>query len=197
MNMNEYLIELWCFWRTSESHYYLSSWYILEIPFVSYRMEDSWRFRHKILGHLGPIEKNLNFLSPLRSLEFTIFWALDLYWSCPTQKFSTTVWIMPLLQILRKLRSFIIYTLLQNKRARCQSGRPPFRSFENRWRNMDILYIILKGIVWRFRFILNFFKIFWFREFMTKFSRNDSPMAPEQMSEKIQTFKISTYYISF
>ena len=31
---------------------------------------------------------------------------------------------------------------------------------------------------------------------MSKFSRNDSPMAPEQMSEKIQTFKISTYYVS-
>ena len=34
MNMNEYMIELWCFWRTSDSHYSLSSWYTSEIPFV-------------------------------------------------------------------------------------------------------------------------------------------------------------------
>ena len=36
MNMNEYMIELWYFWRTSESHYSLSSWYILEIPLVAW-----------------------------------------------------------------------------------------------------------------------------------------------------------------
>ena len=40
------------------------------------------------------------------------------------------------------------------------SGRPPPRSFENRWRNTDISYIILKRIVWKFRFCLNFSKIF-------------------------------------
>ena len=32
---------------------------------------------------------------------------------------------------------------------------------------------------------------------MSKFSGNDSPVAPEQMSEKIQTFKISTYIYYF
>ena len=34
MNMNEYMIECWCFWRTPESHYSLSSWYILQISSV-------------------------------------------------------------------------------------------------------------------------------------------------------------------
>ena len=82
-------------------------------------------------------------------------------------------------------------------RERGGSGQPPYCSFEDRWRNIDKLYIILKGIIWRFRFVLKFLKIFWFREFFSKFSRNDFPMALEQMSEKIETFKISTYCISF
>ena len=34
MNMNKYVIELWCSWRTSDSYDSLSNWYILEIPFV-------------------------------------------------------------------------------------------------------------------------------------------------------------------
>ena len=68
-------------------------------------------------------------------------------------------------------------------------GCPSHGSFENRWRNMDILYIILKGIIWRFRFSLNFSKICWFRDFMNKFSRNDSPMAPEWVSENISNLK--------
>ena len=77
------------------------------------------------------------------------------------------------------------------------SGRPPtpYHSFENRWCNIDILLIILKGIVRRFRFSLNFSTIFWFRDFMEKFSGNDSPMASEWVSEKFQTFKIWIYYI--
>ena len=85
---------------------------------------------------------------------------------------------------------FIKYTLLQNKRGRWFRVPPP-PSFENRWRNMDILYMILKGIVWRFRFSLNFSKIFWFRDFMGKFSGNDSPMAPEWVLEK--NFKLLKY----
>ena len=80
-----------------------------------------------------------------------------------------------------------VYTLLRNKRGRWFRP-PPNRSFEIRWRNIDILYFILKGIVWRFRFSLNFSKIFWFRDFISKFSRNDSPMAPEWVSEKISNF---------
>ena len=69
------------------------------------------------------------------------------------------------------------------------SGRPlPHRSFENRWRNIDKLYIILKGNVWRFRFNLNCSKIFWFRDFYEQFSRNDSEMAPEWVSEKNSNF---------
>ena len=30
-----------------------------------YRLENSWGFRYKILGHASPLGKNLNFLSPL------------------------------------------------------------------------------------------------------------------------------------
>ena len=56
---------------------------------------------------------------------------------------------------------YTLYTLLQNKIGR----------FENWWRKTDILYIILKGILWKFRFSLNFSKIFWFRDFMSKFPR--------------------------
>ena len=40
------------------------------------------------------------------------------------------------------------------------SGRAPYRSFENRWRNIGILYTILKGILRRFRLNLNFSKLF-------------------------------------
>ena len=35
-----------------------------------YRIENSWGFRYKILGHVGSLEKNLNFLSPLGWLKF-------------------------------------------------------------------------------------------------------------------------------
>ena len=61
------------------------------------------------------------------------------------------------------------YTLLQKKRGRLFRAGPAHYSFENRWCNIDILYIILKGILWRFRFNLKFSKIFWFRDFMSKF----------------------------
>ena len=69
------------------------------------------------------------------------------------------------------------YTLLQNKRGRWfrTPPPPPHRSFENRWRNIDILYIILRGIVWRFWFILNFSKIFWFREMTPQWLWSECP----------------------
>ena len=35
-----------------------------------YRIENSRGFRHKILGYVGPLGKNLNFLPPLGSLKF-------------------------------------------------------------------------------------------------------------------------------
>ena len=35
-----------------------------------YRKENSRGFRYKILGHVGPLGKNLIFLSPLGSLKF-------------------------------------------------------------------------------------------------------------------------------
>ena len=98
-------------------------------------------------------------------------------------------------------RRKFIYTLLQNKRRRWFRAPPPppphHRSFENRWHKVDILYITLKGVVWRFGFSLNFSKIFGFRGFMSTFSRNDSPMAPKWVSEKISNFKnINILYIA-
>ena len=36
-------------------------------------------FRYKTLGHAGPLGKNLNFLSPLESLEFQVFSELSVY----------------------------------------------------------------------------------------------------------------------
>ena len=75
------------------------------------------------------------------------------------------------------------------------SGAAPHRSFENQLCNIDILYIILKGIIWRSRFNLNFSKIFWFRDFMSKFSRNDSPNGSGVSVPKTQTLKIWTYCI--
>ena len=38
-----------------------------------YRIKYSWGFRYKILYHVGPLGKNLNFLSPLGSLTFQNF----------------------------------------------------------------------------------------------------------------------------
>ena len=76
--------------------------------------------------------------------------------------------------VIQNFYIFNKYTLLQSKRGRWFRAPQPHRSFENQWRNVDILYIMLKGIIWRFRFSLNFSKIFWFRDFMSKFSRNDS-----------------------
>ena len=46
---------------------------------------------------------------------------------------------------------------------------PPHRSFKNQWCNIGILYIILKAILWRFRFNLIFLKTFWFHDFMSNF----------------------------
>ena len=62
-----------------------------------------------------------------------------------------------------------INSLLLDHKYTEDGSAPLPRSFENRWRNMDILYIILKGILWRFEFNLNFSKIFSFRDFMSNF----------------------------
>ena len=82
-----------------------------------YRMENSWTSRYKILGHVGPLGKKVVFLSPLGSLNFTIFRAFNFYWSCPIQSLFTTLWIMPLLQILKKLWSFIIWVTKRLKQT--------------------------------------------------------------------------------
>ena len=74
IDVNEYMIELWCFWRTSESHPSLSSWYNVRNSFC-YRIENSWCFMYKILGHTGPLgKKNLNFFV---SLGITETWGLS------------------------------------------------------------------------------------------------------------------------
>ena len=54
INMNEYMIELWCFWRTLESLIY-SFELIYFRNSVWYWIEDSWGFRYGILGHVGPL----------------------------------------------------------------------------------------------------------------------------------------------
>ena len=61
LNMNEYIymIELWCFWRTSESHSSFELIYFRNS--FCYRIENSWGFRHKILGHAGPWGKHFKF----------------------------------------------------------------------------------------------------------------------------------------
>ena len=75
-----------------------------------YRIENSWGFRYKSWGYVGPLGKNLNFFClPWDRWHFKIFWAFCLYWNCPTQNLSITLWIMPLMQILNKLWSFIIW----------------------------------------------------------------------------------------
>ena len=67
--------------------------------FSCYRIENNWSFRYKILSHVGLSWDCWN---------FNIFWAFYLFWSCPTQNLSTSLCIMVLLQIFKKLWSFII-----------------------------------------------------------------------------------------
>ena len=120
------------------------------------------------------------------------------------------IWLLPAVALRPPLASLSInsskYTLLQNKRERGRWFRAepppppphPHRSFENRWRNMDISYITLKGIVWRFRFSLNFSKIFWFRDFMGKFWPNDFPNGSGVGVRKNSNFQnINILYIIF
>ena len=70
-----------------------------------YRKENSWGFRYKILGHVGPLGKNLNFLSPLGSLKFEDFlsflFMLKLSYSKPfhkTLKYASTANIEEVMQ---------------------------------------------------------------------------------------------------
>ena len=74
---------------------------------------------------------------------------------------------------------------------------PPHRLSENWWRNIDILYIILKGILWRFRFILNFWKYFDFAilsAIFAKWLRNGSRMA---VRKKFRLLKYEHIIYSF
>ena len=73
-----------------------------------YRVENSWSFKYEILSHVGPLRENFTHCVPWVSWNFRIFWAFCSYWSCPTQNLSATLWIMHLLQILKKLWNFII-----------------------------------------------------------------------------------------
>ena len=61
-----------------------------------------------LLGHpVGPLGKTSLFCLPWDCWNFRIFWAFYVYWSCPSQNLSATLWILPLLQILKKLWTFI------------------------------------------------------------------------------------------
>ena len=93
------------------------------------------------LSHMNSFKAWLKVNKLVRSVA-----SLPLNWSDRYPVLSPKVLYLPYL-----------YTLLQNKRGRWAA---PHRSFENRWRNIDILYIILKEIVWRFWFSLNFQKYF-------------------------------------
>ena len=73
---------------------------------------------------------------------------------------------------------YIIHTFTEHKRKVVQ-GAPPLPQ-----RNINILYIILKGILWRFKFNLNF--LIW--RLYEQFSRNYSPISPLWVSEKISNF---------
>ena len=74
------------------------------------------------------------------------------------------------------------YTLSQNtlRKGDASGSHSPHLSFENRWRNKDISYIILKEIFWKFRFNLNFWKYFDFAILWAIFAKwlyNGSGMA--------------------
>ena len=110
MNMNEY--EWICDWTLMLLKDFkeplLSFELIYLTNFFCHRIENIWGFRYKILGHGGPLGKNLIFYLPWDHWNFRIFWAFCLYWSCPTQNLFATFWIMSLLQILKRLWRFII-----------------------------------------------------------------------------------------
>ena len=74
-----------------------------------YRIENTWGFRYKSLGHVGPLGKNLNFLVSLGMAEILGFSELlfILKLSC-SKPFHNTLNYLHLLQILKTLWSFII-----------------------------------------------------------------------------------------
>ena len=89
------------------------------------------------------------------------------------------------------------YTHFYRIREEDGPGRPPpppppvhLRTDELRERNIDVLYIILKGIVWKFRFILNFLKFLLFRDLMSNFREMTSQWLQNGCPKKFQTFKI-------
>ena len=95
------------FWRTSESHYSLSSLFILDIrSVIRQRMAQFLNIRFQAM-QVSWGETSF-FCLPWDCWSFRIFWAFYLYWTYPLQNLSTTFWIMPLLPILKKLWTFII-----------------------------------------------------------------------------------------
>ena len=51
-----------------------------------YRIDNSWGFRHKILGHVSPLGKNLNFFVSLGITEILGFSELSVYTKLPYSK---------------------------------------------------------------------------------------------------------------
>ena len=66
----------------------------------------------------------------------------------------------------------------------------PHRSFGSQWRNISILCIILRGILRKFRFNLNFSKIFWFRHFMSNFREITPQWLQGGCPKKFRAFKL-------
>ena len=93
-------------WLNSDGEPLLSFQLIYFRNSFCYRKESSWGFRYKILDHVGPLGKNLNFFVSLGIAEILGFSELFVYTEVVLLK--ATLWIMPLLQILKKLWSFII-----------------------------------------------------------------------------------------
>ena len=152
---------------------------IVLFAYVPYYFLPPFYFTSFVQGKILPLKREIYEIA-----LSAVFTYLMLCWCHKTVKF---------LSILLTYIYTHFYRIIEEGGSGRPPPPPPHRSFENRWRNIDILYITLKGIVWRFRFSLKFSKILWSRDFMSKFSRNDSSVAPEWMSEKIQTLKILTY----
>ena len=64
---------------------FISIWYILEIPFC-YTMENRWSFKHKILGHVGPLGKTSVFCLP---------WDLWISWFSELSIYTEVVLLEP------------------------------------------------------------------------------------------------------
>ena len=109
LSENEWIYE-WTFMVLKDFRVPLLSFELIHVRnFFCYRIENNWNFKYKILSLVSPLGTNLIFCLSWDSWNFKIFYTFYLFWSCPTQNLFETIWIMLLLQIFKKLWSFIIY----------------------------------------------------------------------------------------